>query len=140
MTLLRELPNLAAVTTQPARINFRLYPDATFVETTTLLDDAGDAVDLTGKSARMQIRRDRDDPDVLFELTTTNGGVTMASTGEITLSLAASETYPALDPPIDRDGEVWSHDLLLTTPGTPDVVERLYQGNVFVMPGITKPA
>lgn len=140
MTLPIELPNLAPVTTQPARINFRLYPDATFSETTTLRDSAGVAVDLTGKTARMQIRRDRDDAAVLFDLTTENGGITLASTGEITLSLPATETYPVLSPPIDRDGETWWHDLLLVTPGTPNTVERLYQGNIFVLPGITKPA
>lgn len=140
LTLRTALPNLAAVTTQPARINFRFYPDASFVETTTLRDSAGVAVDLTGKTARMHIRRDRDDAAHLYELTTENGGITLASTGEITLSIAAGATYPVLSPPIDRDGEVWWHDLLLSTPGTPAVVERLYQGNIFVFPGITKPA
>lgn len=137
LTLLDEVPTLAPVTTQPARINFRLYPDATFVETTTLRDSDGVAVDLTGKTARMQIRRDRDDVDALFELTTENGGITLASNGEITLSLPADETYPALTPPIDRDGETWVHDLLLITPGTPATIERLYQGNVYVLPGVT---
>lgn len=140
LTLRNALPNLAAVTTQPARINFRFYPDASFVETTTLLDSDGVAVDLTGKTARMQIRRDRDDAAHLYELTTENGGITLAPTGEITLSIAFDATYPVLSPPIDRDGEVWWHDLLLSTPGTPAVVERLYQGNIFVFPGVTKPA
>lgn len=140
LTLLDEVPTLAPVTTQPARINFRLYPDATFVETTTLRDSDGVAVDLTGKTARMQIRRDRDDDAVLFDLTTENGGITLASTGEITLSIDFDATYPVLSPPIDRDGETWVHDLLLVTPGTPNTVERLYQGNIFVLPGITKPA
>lgn len=140
LTLQIALPNLAPVTTQPARINFRFYPDASFVETTTLRDSDGAAVDLTGKTARMQIRRDRDDTEALFELTTENGGIALGVDGSITLTIAAGDTYPSLTPAIDRDGEMWWHDLLLSTPGTPVTVERLYQGNIFVFPGVTKPA
>lgn len=128
------------MTTRPATINFRLYPHATFSETQTLLDSEQQPVDLSGRTARMHIRRDRDDANAVFELTTENGGITLGSQGQITITVPASDTSPDLSPPIDRDGEMWFHDLLITTPGTPDVVDRLYQGRVMVFPGVTTPA
>jgi hypothetical protein len=128
------------MTTRPATINFRLYPHATFSETQTLLDSEQQPVDLSGRTARMHIRRDRDDANAVFELTTENGGITLGSEGQITITVPASDTSPDLSPPIDRDGEMWFHDLLITTPGTPDVVDRLYQGRVMVFPGVTTPA
>lgn len=128
------------VTTRPATVNFRLYPDATFVEKQILLDSEGEPVDLSGRTARMHIRRDRDAPEYIFELTTENGGIVLDADGGIQLTVPASDTYPELSPPIDRDGEQWYHDLLITTPGAPAVVDRLYQGRVLVFPGVTTPA
>ena len=125
------------MTTTPARINFRIYPDATFSEVALLRDDAGLPIDISGRTARMQIRRDRDDDDPIFELTTENGGITTGVDGSVTINIAASATYPTLTPPIDRDGESWVHDLLLITPGATPVVERLYQGSITVLPGVT---
>lgn len=125
-------------TVRPATVNFKLYPDATFGEKTTLRDSAGVAVDLSARTARMQVRRDRDAPAALFDLTTENGGIVLDDEGGITLSIPADATYPALNPPIDRDGEVWYHDILITAPdGTRD---RLYQGVIIVQPGVTVPA
>lgn len=128
------------MTTQPARINFRLYPDATFTEVALLRDDDDLPIDLSGRTARMHIRRDRDDEDPIFELTTENNGITLGVDGSVTIQLPATATYPTLTPPIDRDGESWVHDLLLMTPGSPPIVERLYQGSITVMPGVTTPA
>lgn len=125
-------------TVRPATINFKLYPDATFGEKTTLRDSAGVAVDLSDRTARMQIRRERDAPTALFTLTIENGGITLDDQGGIELAIPADDTYPVLNPPIDRDGEVWYHDILITAPdGTRD---RLYQGVIIVQPGVTVPA
>ena len=125
-------------TVRPATVNFKLYPDATFGEKTTLRDSAGVAVDLSDRTARMQIRRERDALTALFDLTTENGGITHDADGGIELAIPADDTYPVLTPPIDRDGEVWYHDILITAPdGTRD---RLYQGVIIVQPGVTVPA
>lgn len=125
-------------TVRPATVNFKLYPDATFGEKTTLRDSAGAAVDLSDRTARMQIRRDRDAATALFTLTTENGGITLDDQGGIELAIPADATYPVLNPPIDRDGEIWYHDILITAPdGTRD---RLYQGVIIVQPGVTVPA
>ena len=85
--------------TKPAKLNFTIYQGATFreeLERVTVpysvrqecggrLVDActGASVpdaditreDYTGCTARMQLRRDIDDPEVLLELSTANGGI-----------------------------------------------------------------
>jgi hypothetical protein len=127
------------MTQRPATVNFRLYPGATFSEVTSLLDSAGVPVDLSGRTALMHIRRDPDDPAPVFELSTTNGGIVLDAQGGISLNIAATATSPALTPPVDSHGEVWYHDLLLTDPDT-SVIDRLYQGVVIVLPGVTRPA
>ena len=129
---------MATTTVHPGRVNFRLYPGATFTEVTSLLDAAGDPVDLTGHSVHMHIKRDPSDTVPIFALSTDNGGVVLNAQGQIALHLSATQTNPALSPPIDQDGETWYHDLLLIDPSlSPPRVDRLYRGVVVVMPGIT---
>lgn len=123
---------------RPASVNFRLYPHATFVANTVLLDANQQPVDLTGYSARMQIKRDRYNAAPIFTLTSAlGGGISLGATGEIDITIPAGQTAPMLVPAIDPDGEVWYHDLLLTDPT--GEVERLYQGTVSVFPGVTQP-
>lgn len=124
---------------RPASVNFRLYPHATFVANTVLLDSDQQPVDLTGYSARMQIRRDRDAVLPVYTLTSDSlGGISLGAQGEIDITIPAGQTAPVLVPAIDPEGEVWYHDLLLTDPAG-DLVERLYQGIVSVLPGVTRP-
>lgn len=123
---------------RPASVNFRLYPHATFVANTVLLDADRQPVDLSGYTARLWIKRDRYDALPVFALTTENGGISLGTQGEIDITIPAGETSPLLVPAIDPDGEVWFHDMLLVSPdGT---VERLYQGVVMVFPGVTRPS
>ncbi len=129
------------MTTRPATVNFRLYPYATFTETTTLLDSEQAPIDLTGRSALMHIRRDREDTTPVFTLSTADGSIALGGEdGTIVLSIPAADTAPTLTPPIDPEGEVWYHDLLLTDPSTtPATTERTYQGILVVLPGVTRP-
>lgn len=126
------------MTTRPATVNFRWYPNATFSEEVTLLDSNQDPVDLSGRSARMSLKRDRDDAAPILTLSTLTGSIVLGADGTIKLAAAADETYPALTPPIDQAGEVWYHDILIVDDA--GTVERLYQGVVIVLPGITAPA
>lgn len=127
-----------ATTVQPARVNFRLYPGATFTEVTTLLDPDGQPVDLSARAAHLYIKRDPLDTAPIYALSTDNGGIVLDDVGQITLHISATETTPPLNPPIDPDGETWYHDLLLIdTSANPAVVDRLYQGVISVLPGIT---
>lgn len=127
-----------STTVNPARINFRLYPGATFTEVTTLLDPDGEPVDLSEHDAHMYIKRDPLDPAPIFALSTDNGGIVLDAQGQITLHLSATATTPSLNPPIDPDGETWYHDLLLIdATASPARVDRLYQGVISVLPGVT---
>ena len=127
------------MTASPAAINLKLYPFATFSELTTLQDSLGDPLDLTGKTARCEIRREDPYSDPVFLLTTENGGIQLGGAlGTVALELTSDETgTPVFDPL----GEVLYYDVLLTTPGgSDDTVERIFGGFIYVLPGITRPA
>ena len=126
-------------TVRPATVNFRLYPHATFSEVARVLDADQVPVDLSGRTARMQVRRDTYGP-AIYTLTTENGGIVCNADGEIALRIDADDTAPSLSPPLSPDGEMWAYDLLIYNPITsPATVERLIQGVITVLPGVTKP-
>jgi hypothetical protein len=59
-------------------------------------DPNGVAINLTGYTARMQVRESYDSDDVLIELTTTNGKIVITPlTGEIQLIFAPADTADA---------------------------------------------
>lgn len=126
-------------TVRPANVNFRLYPHATFSEVTRVLDADQQPIDLSGRTARMQVRREQGTQPI-YTLTTENGGIICNADGEIALRIEADATAPALNPPLCPDGEVWQYDLLITAPiPAPATTERLIQGVIVVLPGVTKP-
>lgn len=87
-------------------------------------------VDLTGCTARMQVRSQVDSPDVLLELTTANGRIEIdALAGTLTLKLSAAETAAL----------TWRnavYDLEVVHPG--GQVRRLAEGQVKVKPEVTR--
>lgn len=122
------------MTTQPASVTFRLYVGATFTEPAILEDGDGNPIDLTGCSAQLQARRDISDVDPVFDLSTTDGSITLGGVnGTITLSISATDTGAFA---VDWDGEVWYHDLKLTFPD--DTVQRTYQGAIIVSQAVTR--
>lgn len=127
------------MTMRPATLNFHWYPHATFSERQVLKDADGIPLDLSGYTALMHIRRYREDAAPLYELSTATGEIVLGGTdGSIELVVAADATDDATL--IDPDGEAWVHDILLTNPAdTPSTVDRVYQGFVFVHPGVTRP-
>ena len=87
-------------------------------------------VDLTGRTARMDIRAKLTDTAVLLSLTTENGRITLGTTdGVITLHLTAIETAAL----------TWNtgvYDLeIVASPGD---VTRLLKGSVTVSPEVTR--
>ena len=97
--------------------------------------DANSApINLTGYTARMQIRRKVTSADSLLELTTTNGRITLGGVlGTITLAIAAADTAALPATPSDRR---WYYDLELVPAG--GNVVRLLQGRVVVSPEVTR--
>lgn len=87
-------------------------------------------VDLTGCTARMQVRATLESPDVLLELTTTNGGIILGDAdGTITRFMSDTDTTALTW----EDGV---YDLEVEFPGGD--VRRLLCGDVIVSREITR--
>lgn len=90
---------------------------------------AGVLVNLTGYTAKMQVRRGSGQT-VVSELSTTNGRISLGgSAGTITLTIAATDTD-------DIAIGTYKYDLLLTSSG--GVVTNLLEGEFKVVSGITQ--
>ncbi|MDA0630796.1 MAG: hypothetical protein O2981_05395 [Proteobacteria bacterium] len=100
--------------------NFTIDQGATFSRTITVKNYDESLYNLTGHTARMQIRRQIEDTTVMLELTTENGRITLGgAAGTIELLITAADTST------------------LTTSGVYDlelvegaVVKRLIRGNI----------
>ena len=93
-------------------------------------DGAKTPVDLTGYTARMQIRRMVDDEDVLASLTTENGRISIdEENGKVTLNIPDATTA----------GFTFTravYDLEIVAPG--GTVQRILRGAVRVSPEVTR--
>ena len=86
--------------------------------------------DLTACTARMQVRRAVDDPEVLLSLTTENGGIVLGGTaGTITLGLTAVQTAA-----IQWTAGVYDLEMIYST----GLVRRLLAGTVTVSREVTR--
>jgi hypothetical protein len=115
----------------PASIyNLNIEQGATFTRTITWKDSTGAAVNLTGYTARMQIRERVDSATALVSLTQASGIALGGSAGTITLTITSALT-DAL--PNMKKGV---YDLELVSSG--GIVTRLIQGEVVVSPQVTR--
>lgn len=87
------------------------------------------AVNLSGFTARMQLRENAGAPNAAIELTTGNGRITLGGNGGITLSLSATETSAI---PARR----YRYDLEMVS--SSGIVTRLLEGDVTVSPEVTR--
>ena len=120
--------------TTPAKLKFTIYQGATFRKRLTwTAAPSGAAIDLTGCTARMQVRSEVESPDVLLELTTENGGITLGgAAGTVDLYVGAVATSA-----IAWESGVF--DLEIVFPGAlPDDVDRIAQGSISVSPEVTR--
>lgn len=109
--------------------NFTCEQGATFTRVINATDDAGDPIDLTGYTARMQVRRDIDATATLIELTTENGRITLGGeAGTITLNIDADDTSD-----IPRPGV---YDLELESAS--GIVIRLLKGAFYLDSEVTR--
>lgn len=103
---------------------------ATFKRKLTLKDDSGDLIDLSGYTARMQVRATFEATAVLVQLTTENGRIEISGPeGEILLLLSPSETAAIASGSYVYDLEVVS--------GSGDV-QRLIEGRFVVSRNVTR--
>lgn len=119
----------------PGFVLLRMYKGQTFNDVITLKDDQGVPLDLTGRTARMQVRRDVGGP-IILELNTANGRIgALGVSGEIAFDVSAEDLEALAQPTWDY--EEWVYDLELVTPGTPDIVERPIFGVVIFFGEVT---
>jgi len=88
------------------------------------------AINLTGASARMQVRESVDSPNILLELTSNNGGLIIEpALGKINFFISDSNTTAL-------QGEGGVYDLEVVMPD--NTVTRLIEGSVVFVPEVTR--
>lgn len=108
--------------------NFVMDQGATFTLQMVYQNGAGVPINLTGYTAKMQLRLKFGSPDAALTLSTENGGLTIdGPTGTISI-LATDEQTLALDPAL------YVYDLDIISGGT---IERLVMGQVTVRAEVT---
>lgn len=109
--------------------NIVIEQGATFDRLITITEPDGNLKNLTGYSARMQIRRDIDADAMLIELTDANGRIELGGTlGTVRLLINAADTAA-----LARGGV---YDLELIDGG--GAIERLLQGQVRLDKEVTR--
>lgn len=110
--------------------NITIEQGTTYGQTLTWRDSNSALVNLTGYTARMQIRTDYTASAPTLSLTTENGRITLGGAlGTIALSIAATDTASLAARKYVYDLELISSSLNVT---------RLIQGTVTVVPEVTR--
>lgn len=118
------------MTTTPGHYDFTIYQGATFSRVLTWRDENNDAINLSGYTARMQLRESTDAGDAFVSLTTENGGIALGgAAGTVTLTISAADTAA-----IGETAGVY--DLELVSAG--GVVTRLLEGEVLISREVTR--
>ncbi len=116
--------------TKPAELKFTIYQGATFRRRLRWLNPDKTPIDLTGCTARMQVREEVESTAALLELTTENGRIALGGTaGTVNLLIDAGTTAA-----ITWSGGV--HDLEIVHPS--GEVTRLAEGSCCVSPEVTR--
>lgn len=118
------------LSSQAGKLTIVIEQGTTFNPVLTYKDSLGALINLTGYTARMQIRLKKTSAAFLVELTTENGGITLGgAAGTITLLItavaSAALTFTSA-----------SYDLELIAGG--GAVTRLLEGSVTLSPEVTK--
>lgn len=109
--------------------NFEVFQGDTFTYRLTWRDENKDLVDLTGYTARMQVRTTVDADEAALELTTENGGITLGDEqGTIDL-LVSAEDMAAVT------AGSYRYDLEMENGG---VVQKLIRGKFKVVAEVTR--
>lgn len=113
----------------PGTLNLTCPAGATFSRTLTYKIN-GSAVNLSGYSARLQVRQKHTSTTKLLDLTTANSGIALGGAAG-TITITATDTQTAALP----DG-VWRYDLEIVSGA--GVVTRLVEGTFTVTPEVTR--
>lgn len=103
---------------------------ATFSLVLTWKDSQGNPIDLTGYTAKMDVRRSYSSSDTLLSLTTSNGGVSLGGiSGQVIMHASATITES-----ISPTSAIY--DLELESPT--GFVTRLIEGRATISPEVTR--
>lgn len=119
---------------KPKFRTINMYQGQTFKDQFLFVDGDNLPIDLSAKTARMQVREAIDSP-VIFELVT-GAGITLGADGLLTFDMSAADTAALAIG--QYDPQQWVYDLEITTPGSPDLVDRVLTGVVTFSPEITR--
>ena len=109
-------------------LNLVIEQGATFQHTLTL-SNGGTAINLTGYDVRMHIREYVSSPDTIVELTIVDGISVVAASGQITLTISATDTAA-------MSFDTAYYDLEIESAG--GVVTRIVEGSVNLRPEVTR--
>ncbi len=124
----------------PAKVNFSVYQGATWDIEIVLRNPPpptgdGTPINITGKKARMQVRRKITDADPVLTIPSTDFTITGVQ-GRIFGRVSAAATA-ALPTGLKR--QTWVYDLeLFDDAVSPEVVDRVAEGKVKVFPNVTR--
>lgn len=113
---------------KPASVALEIIQGANWSKTFRLKDENKVAFDLTGYTAKMQIRRTLQSSDVIKELSTENGKIAvLGSNGEITFLLTSQDTVAmsgngVYDVDLMKDGKVYT----------------IFGGKIIIIPHVTR--
>jgi tRNA threonylcarbamoyladenosine modification (KEOPS) complex Pcc1 subunit len=110
-----------------AKLNLLVEQGATFSKRLVWRDKNKRPVNLSSYTAKMQVRATVASSDVIYELSTANGRITLSSAGVIQLDISAADTSTL---------KAGVYDLELTASG--GQVYRLVEGKLTVSPEVTR--
>jgi hypothetical protein len=114
---------------RPGKYNFLCPQGTTFSKQLSYLIDSI-PVDLTGYTARMQVREKASSSTKILDLTTENGGITLGGpAGSIMIDVSASTTSSIVPKTYVYDLEIVSSE---------NFVVRLIEGQFIVSPEVTR--
>ncbi len=124
---------MATTLASGSKHDITIVQGATFSKKIQWKDANKTAIDMTGYTARMQIRAESDSAASLFELTTENGRILLNSptTGDITLKVSATDTAA-----ITFNTGVY--DLELVHTDGVQIVDNILYGYVSVRKNVTR--
>jgi hypothetical protein len=123
-----EEPQMKLYGKCPATVNLCLPQGQTWDNQFNYRSD-GELVNLSSYTARMQLRATAESANTAANLTTGNGGITLSSSGAITLNLSATSTAAIT-------AATYLYDLEVVSPG--GSVRRLIEGSAVVSREITR--
>lgn len=113
---------------QAGELHLTIEQGATFLLTLIYQDDTGAPANLTGYTARMQLRASKTASTAVLELTTENGRIgIVGAAGQINLTISATDTGALTGSGV--------YDLELVNG---DIVERLVEGTYVVSAQVTR--